>query len=51
MTRKAWILCHIKDYLYFKLITLKIIKNHIVGDVEVRLFWIIQFNTNDVLLY
>jgi hypothetical protein len=50
MTRKAWILRHIKDYLFFKLITSKIIQNHIVGDVEVQLFWIIQFNTN-VLLY
>ena len=51
MTYKAWILRHVKDYLCFKLITSKIIQNHIVGDVEVQLFWITQFNTNDVLLY
>jgi hypothetical protein len=51
LTHKAWILLHIKDYPCFKLITSKIIQNCIVGDVEVQLFWIIEFNTNDFLLY
>jgi hypothetical protein len=51
MTHKAWILLHFKNYLCFKLITSKMIQNHIVSDVEVQLFWIIQCNTNDVLPY